>query len=301
MGDSETLTSELEPGNPTSNSEPETDQPDISVPDGTPPSLDQLQARLKRLEANATGSRKEWEKEKQRAEKAETELQQLRYQITQQQMAYQAQQQAARPAAPQGDVYADLAKDEYDAIIEGNQAKLAQVRRRHAEIMASESDRRSQESMTRMTMMQQRQQALRNYMGRIGITDESSAAYQRTNKKLMEIAANPEYTMLSGNDPAMMAVIAANEVRAEMEREKAGAKSSARSESVTEGFTEGTRSSGSPPGTKVTSNRIYLNDAEMKLIRYDMKRGISEEEAKKRYWNHLPESVRLERLERKRA
>lgn len=298
MAEVQTQTSETEPGEIlTSTSEPESPVgQDTTAEGGTPP--DALESRLKRLEANIKGTHKELEKERARASQLEEEKRRLEMQNWQMQSMWQQQQQAAPAVAKTEYSDEELAQQEYQAIIDGNPGKLAEVRRKQREAAVTAADQRWQGNFQQMAAEAQRAEALKRIMSRVGITDPTSQAYIKTQLKMRELSMDPDYATVTRNDPALLATLASEQVKAELAAGTKNAKEQARDESVEGAYTEGSR--GSAPGKGVAPRaKMSFTEAEMKLIRYDVRRGMKEEDAKKRYWNNLPADERDRRIGKK--
>lgn len=274
----EILTSDVEPESPIAVSTPE---------GGAPP--DALDARVKRLEANIKGTKAEYEREKAARERAEGEAQQLRNWMMQQQTA---QQQPA--PAPAGPSYDDLEKARYDATIEGNVSRLTEIGRQQREIIRREEAEARNRELQQLGQMAYQQQTLQRYMGELG-----PEAQPKVEARARQIATDPKFVGVHGNDPRMIAIMATEQVRAESKAGVSSAKEQAREESSNGAFTEGSR--GAAPGkTVVPKAKMTFSAEEMKLIHYDMRRhGMTEEDAKKRFWNAMRPETRDARLARK--
>ena len=293
MASEDTLTPAEEPGViQTSEVGPESEvETQTTTEVGSQPDLD---VRMKRLEANLAGTRKEWEKEKTAREKAEAEAQQYRNWAQQQQMMQQQAMQQQSISSGQSDD--DMAKAEYEAIIEGNQGKLAEIRRRQRESMRAEASQQFNQTFQQLAQAAAQQQAMSRYLGKAGAENQP-----KIDARARQIAVDPEYIQLHGNDPRLIAIIAANEVKAELASSKKEAKESARSDSVDAAYTEGARSNGAKPGgTPMTKSKMVFSAEELRVIQYDMKRrGMTEDEAKKKYWNAMRPEQREGRLAKK--
>jgi len=290
----ETLTSETEPGETlTSTAEPESPVETQTSTEASP--QPDLSKRLERLEANLAGTTKEWkrvqaEKDQIAAEKQRVEAENIQYRqwFQQQQMA-----QSAITQTTSGPSYDDLSKQKYEATIEGNTSRITEIERQQREIIRREEAAARNQEMQQLAQMAYQQQAMQRYMGEAGTSSQA-----KIEAEARKIATDPAYTAVHGNDPRLITIMATERVRAELAAGKAGAKEQAREESTNGAYTEGTK--GSPPGkAPVAKDKMVFTSEDMRMITYDMKRhGMSEVEAKKKYWNAMRPEQREARLKK---
>ena len=266
-----------------------------STPEGVQPSIETLQERIKRLEANAAGSRKEWERERAERQRIEAEAQAMRVYLTQQQQVMQ--QQSAPQSAPEDDAASEI----YDAVIDGDKKRIATALRKQRDAAAYEAQQRMAGYMGQAAQQAQGFQSLQGYMARVGVTDPNGPLAIKTTERFNSIARDPNYAFTGGN-PQWLMTIAVNEARAELAKDGAGSKEEGRKQAVSESFSEPSKSTGSTPGKPAVSNtKMYLTPDEMKWVEYDVRKGKNRDETVKRLWNALRPEDRAARLEAKRA
>lgn len=296
MPESDTLTSpEAPPSGITATGEPETNQAVDSTSEGTQPSIETLQERIKRLEANAAGSRKEWERERSERQRVEAEAQAMR--------AYMAQQQAivAQQSAPQSMPEEEIAAEVYDAVIDGDKKRIANALRKQKEIAAYEARQSMAQYVGQAAQQAQGFQTLQTYMTRVGVTDPNSALAVKTTERFNSISRDPNYAFTGGN-PQWLISIAVNEAKAELAATGSATKEEGRRQAVSDSFSEPSRSSGSTPGkAPVSNNKMVLTDEEMRFVEWDVRKGQKRDEVVKRMWNALRPEERARRLEGRRG
>jgi hypothetical protein len=187
-----------------------------------------------------------------------------------------------------------LEKARYDATIEGNVSRLTEIGRQQREIIRREEAEARNRELQQLGQMAYQQQTLQRYMGELG-----PEAQPKVEARARQIATDPKFVGVHGNDPRMIAIMATEQVRAESKAGVSSAKEQAREESSNGAFTEGSR--GSAPGkTVVPKAKMTFSAEEMKLIHYDVRRyGMTEEDAKKKFWNAMHPETRDARLARK--
>jgi len=296
MQETETQTSAAPPPSGTTGAaEPEQIPVVESTSEGAQPSIDTLQERIKRLEANAAGSRKEWERERAERQRVEAEAQAMRAYLAQQQQVMQ--QQSAPQSVPEEEVASEI----YDAVIDGDKKRIAQALRKQKDYASYEAQQRMAQYMGQAAQQAQGFQSLQGYMGRVGVTDANSPLAVKTTERFNAISRDPAYAFAGGN-PHWLMTIAVNEAKAELATSGATTKEEGRKQAVAESFSEPSRSTGAAPGkTPVSNNRMYLTSDELKFVEYDVRKGKNREESIKRMWNALRPEERDRRLEGKRA
>ena len=297
MPDDNTLTPDPTPAvGITAESEPES-SPVVETTTETQPSYEAMQDRLKRLEANAAGSRKEWERERQARERAENEANQYRVWFNQ----YQMQQQQAATPQPQTAPDEEIAESVYSAVVDGDKRKIADSFRRLREQAKRESQAEMGQYLQAASVQASQSESFRGYLAQSGIAP-GNPMFQKVWDRAQELSRNPSYAYTGGH-AGWLTSLAVEQVKAESAGAKTQAKEEARQQSVDESFTEGNggRGAAAPPGKKATSDRMFLTDDEMKFVRYDERKGIKREDSIKRLWNALRPEERRSRMERKHA
>jgi len=276
---------------PTPDPEPASDSND-STSKTAQPTVEELQAKLNRLENNYKGTFQEWNREKQERERLQN--------IINERMA------APPPPPPKKDPEypsdEELAKREHAAIIDGDMPTLASIRKIQREKSTSEAASQLSEMIQTVSNTQRQQSSLSNYLKSRGITDTSSPLYQQVSNRAREIANDQNYSFAHGN-MANIVAIAANEVIAKSNHGLQDASDAARDLAANAAVTEPGKNNGKIPGAKPATDKIYLTQLEKdKGVKILMRAyHIGETEATKKYWENLSPEIKEKRKQEGRA
>ena len=293
MADEPTATAAPEPAeSPTPETAPGAGTGDESSTGAAQPSYEELKAYADRLKSSLSGSRSEWERERQERERIQSERDMLYRQM---QSMQPPQAQVPQPAQRNPE-YRRMAEEFYQSVIEGDKDKAAtifeDVVQRPITVMG--------QAMQQAAQIQTKQQGFVAYLAKRGISP-GTETYNEAMKRMNGAQQNPDYSWASSPTELMSAVV--GDLLVERAGSMGAAKESARKQSVDGAFTEGTKNP-APPGKSSTAGpeKMYFTGDELRVIRHMQREdGLSEEAARKKYWDHMDPRTRASRKEAGRA
>jgi hypothetical protein len=286
MSDDQNRTPAGEPGSDaaTSTAEPASRSGAESTPSTPSPSVEELQERIKRLEANVSGTTKEWQKERAERERLQTQM---------------AQAPQYQPPAQPPEIEPEfrvLAKKLTKAVYDGQEDEVADTLR----AVAARPVTQFSQYLQQASIQGAKQQGLHHYLASVGVKP-GDPIYEKAQKRYTEAASDPKYAFVADNPVALSAVIV-NEIRADSATARRTAEEVARDAAVEGGATEGTKGGGLPGKKPEPVEKMYFDEGDLKMIRHAMRADkISEEEAKKRRWAHMDARVKAARVEAGKA
>jgi len=291
MPEDPNLTATTEPADgSTSGEAPDSDSAADSSTEAPQPTVEEMQERIKRLEANYSGTRKEWEREKSERERLTQQNDYLMRQVQ-----HPAAPQAAAPARGPSPEYRQVSETFYQAVLDGDKDKMAGI----LEDIGSRPMAQMGQLLQASAQFQFRQQSFNTYLDKRGIKP-GSELHREAQTRIEAAKSNPEYAWATDQNALQAAVVG------DLLIERAGnlgvAKEKARKDQVDAAFTEGTGKGSLPGKSAGGGEKVHLTQEEMKMVRHMQRAdGISEEAAKKKYWEHLPPNVRQARKDAGRA
>jgi hypothetical protein len=282
-----------EPGTiPTSDDGPGPDSGDGSI-SPPQPTLEEMTARLARMEANVAGRSREAEEERKRRQNLEDQLETMR----------RAQQQPVpqpihHPPEPSDE---EMAKALNRAAIDGNDAEMTRILGMQRQKTVRESEQRISAMIGQASAFSQQQQSYTNYLTNTGLKP-GSALQQKASDIEKEISddikfngQNSQYWFTGGNQ-AWIRSIAAERAKSTVSSERGDAQENIRKQTSAGAGTEsGARSNGAPPGkSALTAGKMYLTDEEKRTaVKFF---GGSPETAHKKYWEGMDSWKREQRV-----
>jgi len=273
-----------EPGaKPTSETAPETA---VQSSDSAPaqPTIDELQARLTRLEANVKGRTTELQREREEKERLRQQLDSLT-------------RSRPEPPPPQNagiePEYENEADVLYTAVLEGDKKKIAGILKTTRERPVQQVA----QMMQQLAAVQTQQQSLAQYLHDSGMK-QGTGIYNDAMERIEAAKNDPKYAFAGGN-PNWLASVIINEMRAE--GKKSEARESVRQDNV-DAAAGDVQKGGAPGAREAKAQKMYFTAAETaaiaKFARID---GTDIVTAQKKYWNNMDGRVRAARQEAGRA
>jgi hypothetical protein len=260
------------------------------------PTLEELTARMQRLEGNLKGKSREAEEERQRRQTLERQLDD-----------YHRQREAPPKPVITEASDEELAEQLNEATINGDRSKTASILKQIHQKAKRESTAEMTQIVQQATTQSQFQQSYQSYLADAGLKP-GTALQQRTAQIVQEMqddikaygASSRYYHM--GNNLAWMTSVAVERAKGALGAGKVEATETARRQTSQSAGTEsGARGNGNPPGkSSTTSSVIYLTEKEKKSARglYD---NLSAAEAERRIWDGLPDHIKESRQQNRRA
>lgn len=281
MSDDAQTLNEQEPSGQT-----DSPQEDVSTSETSPQAaqssleqqLAETRTRLQQLENTNKGNYTEWLRAKQENDALRAQMGQIQYQ--QQQLSQQVQ----RPSAPTDE---DMAREEQNALIEGNLTKLSEIRRSQRQRAKDEVMQEFSQQLVQASQQSSRYQAVNTILANMGIKDQNDPRIQQIRAKSEEIARNPIYAAIVQNDPNILFTLAAKEVELESKLTAQATTEKARQISVDNAVSETTQGGGKPGSTKPPEKMYFTPDEQRAINIIERGSKVSRAEAERRYWSNL--------------